>query len=484
MKNTIRQENLNFNGLGIAPRLLEILGALGYDAPTPIQCQTIPASLEGKDLVGIAQTGTGKTLAFGIPMLQRLAINKGRGLVVLPTRDLALQVDESLRTIGQKIGLRTAVLIGGEPMPKQLNALRRQPHIIIATPGRLIDHTGRGTVRLGDVKILVLDEADMMLDMGFLPQIKEIIKLVPRQRQTMLFSATIPNEVMKIAADYMSVPIRIEVTPSGTAAEKVEHEVIVIDREAKFGQLKKLLSDTKGSVLVFARTKHGVKNLTRKIVMAGVKATEIHSNRSLSQRRKALADFKIGACRVLVATDIAARGIDIQGIELVVNYDIPKNSEDYVHRIGRTGRAGLSGKAVSFALPNELREVRDIERLIHKTLNITKLAKPATAGRAPFEAKVERQRPAPGQGRLARRPYSSVFKPGALSRHAPARPEGSGASQTNRRGKTARPFRNKKRQSESPFGAGSRSRTDNRPKRSLSDKERFKRSMQTGSRYR
>ncbi|MFA6106278.1 MAG: DEAD/DEAH box helicase [Patescibacteria group bacterium] len=365
-------EALSFSGLGIAPRLLDILTQLNYTTPTPIQVQSIPTSLEGKDLVGIAQTGTGKTLAFGIPMLQLLATNKGKGLVVLPTRELALQVDESLRVIGNKIGLRTAVLIGGEAMGRQLFALRRNPHIIVATPGRLADHAKRGTVKLNDVKILVLDEADMMLDMGFLPQIKEILKLVPKNRQTMLFSATMPNQIMKIAAEYMALPIRIEVAPAGTAAENVEHEIIVIDRDSKFPQLKKILEETKGSVLMFCRTKHSVKNLTQKIRLAGFSATEIHSNRSLVQRRAALNGFKLGQFRVLVATDIAARGIDVKGIELVINYDLPENSEDYVHRIGRTGRAGQSGKAISFALPSQMRDIRAIERLIKKTLNITR----------------------------------------------------------------------------------------------------------------
>ena len=266
MKTTTKQEALSFNGLGIAPKLLEILSELNYLTPTPIQSQSIPASLERKDMVGIAQTGTGKTLAFGIPMLQLLAVHKGMGLVVLPTRELALQVDEHLRIIGKKIGLRTSVLIGGESINKQLNTLRQKPHIIIATPGRLNDHTQRGSVDLSKVKILVLDEADMMLDMGFLPQIKSILKLLPdkSKRQTMLFSATMPNQIVKIASDYMSRPTRIEVAPAGTSAENVEQEIIVIDQKSKFDHLKKILKETKGSVLIFMRTKHAVKKMTQK----------------------------------------------------------------------------------------------------------------------------------------------------------------------------------------------------------------------------
>jgi len=479
-KNT-QTEALSFNGLGIAPRILDILAELKYSIPTPIQIQSIPTSLEGKDLVGIAQTGTGKTLAFGIPMLQLLAANKGMGLVVLPTRELALQVDEHLRLIGRKLGLRTAVLIGGEAMGRQLNALRNRPHIIIATPGRLADHAKRGSVSLKEVKILILDEADMMLDMGFLPQIKEILKLVPKQRQTMLFSATMPTQIMKIATEYMALPIRIEVAPSGTAAENVEQEIFVIDRDSKFGQLTKILTETKGSVLIFARTKHGVKNLCQKINQAGFRAAEIHSNRSLGQRREALNGFKLGQYRVLVATDIAARGIDVKGIELVVNYDLPENSEDYVHRIGRTGRAGLSGKAISFALPHQSRDVKDIERLINKTLNITKIASDPNAPRTSFNDE-GRKRERSGARRSS--PFNN--KPGGFDR----RQQGKRYSANDNSG-TPRRFgkfnKNKNKSSGGGFGKsrGRRgsSHPDGRPERTLTDRERFKRSMRPEKRF-
>ena len=372
MKKNIQNESSNFNGLGIAPRLLEILGELGYTTPTPIQIQSIPLSIQQKDMVGIAQTGTGKTLAFGIPMIQLIAVHKGMGLVVLPTRELALQVDENLKTIGKKIGLRTSVLIGGEPINKQLKSLKQKPHIIIATPGRLTDHTQRGSLSLKNVKILVLDEADMMLDMGFLPQIQAILKLVPKKRQTMLFSATMPSQIAEIASKYMSLPTRIEVAPAGTSAEKVEQEIIIINKEDKLEQLKKILMETKGSVLIFMRTKHTVKTLTRKINMFGVNSAEIHSNRSLPQRKKALEGFKIGKFRVLVATDIAARGIDVKEIELVINYDLPARIDDYVHRIGRTARAGKSGRAISFVMPSQIKDLREIEKLINKTLKTNK----------------------------------------------------------------------------------------------------------------
>jgi ATP-dependent RNA helicase RhlE len=382
----MQKETNGFHGLGIAPRLLEILEELGYTVPTPIQAQAIPVCLDRKDLVGIAQTGTGKTLAFGVPMLQLLAAHKCKGLVMLPTRELASQVDESLKTIGSKIGLRTAVLIGGEKGSKQLKDLKRNPHIVIATPGRLIDLAERKAVNLSETKILVLDEADMMLDMGFLPQIKQVLKQVPTERQTMLFSATMPSAIAQIASRYMSVPLRVEVAPAGTAAENVKQEIVIVDQPGKFAQLESVLSETRGAALVFVRTKHGVKNLTRKLKTAGFSAAEIHSDRSLPQRSEALKGFKLGKYRILVATDIAARGIDVQGIELVVNFDLPDNSEDYVHRIGRTGRAGLTGRAISFCRHSQLANVRSIERLTKQTLNVTSVSD-ETGERTPVSRK-------------------------------------------------------------------------------------------------
>ncbi len=363
-----------FNDLGIAPKLLEILVRHKFTVPTPIQHQSIPSAIEGKDIMGIAQTGTGKTLAFGIPMIQRIAQSQSKikGLVVLPTRELALQVNETLKKIGGNLGLKTAILIGGESMNRQIKMLQSQPHIIIATPGRLIDHLESGRVRLDSTKILVLDEADRMLDMGFAPQIKKILERVPKDRQTMLFSATMPNEIVSIAKSYMSLPLRIEVAPAGTAVETVTQELFFVHRDGKLSLLKSLLAEYNGSILVFTRTKFGAKKLARSIRTFGYTADELHSNRSLNQRLEALAGFKIGRYRVLVATDIAARGIDVTGIQLVVNYDLPENAEDYVHRIGRTGRAGLSGKAISFATPEQRRDVRDIERLIRTALPIVK----------------------------------------------------------------------------------------------------------------
>ncbi len=363
----------DFYGLGIAPALMEVLQRLHFKIPTPIQAQAIPIAVEGKDLVGIAQTGTGKTLAFGLPMLQRLAQTKGQGLVVLPTRELALQVEEVLRKVGHSLGLRTAVLIGGTSLAPQVGALKKNPHVIIATPGRLIDHLNQKNIRLDRVNIVVLDEADRMLDMGFMPQIQRILAALPKVRQTMLFSATMPPEIMRVAASYMKLPIRVEIAPSGTTVERVTHELFIVPREHKIGLLGKLLEKHAGSTLIFTRTKHGAKRVVRQIRTMGVNAAEIHSNRSLAQRREALDGFKSGKYRVLVATDIASRGIDVVGIELVLNLDLPSTSEDYVHRIGRTARAGAGGHAISFALPEERSEVRAIERLIQKPLPVSQL---------------------------------------------------------------------------------------------------------------
>jgi ATP-dependent RNA helicase RhlE len=312
MNNIKQKETTNFDVLGISPKLLEILADLGYLNPTPIQSQAIPVALERKDMVGIAQTGTGKTLAFGIPMLQLLAAYKGMGLILLPTRELARQVDESLKVIGKKIGLRTTVLIGGEPMDKQFKSLKRKPHIIIATPGRLTDHAQRKTVNLKDVRVLVLDEADMMLDMGFLPQIKTILRMVSKQRQTMLFSATMPSQIVRIASEHMKIPTRIEVAPSGTSAENVEQEIIIVEKAYKIDYLIDILGKTSGPVLIFMSTRHAVIALTKELKKFKFSAAEIHSDRSLGQRSEALEGFKMGKYRILIATDIAARGIDVK----------------------------------------------------------------------------------------------------------------------------------------------------------------------------
>jgi len=373
MSNANQQQNLNFYGLGIAPGILEILKKIRYVTPTPIQHQSIPIAIQGKDIVGIAQTGTGKTLAFGIPMIQRLASTKGLGLVLLPTRELALQIDTELRKVGNYLGLRTAVLIGGVPIWPQIESIRRNPHIIIATPGRLIDHLHQKTVNLKSVNILILDEADRMHDMGFLPQITEILKSVPKERQTMLFSATISPAVMSIASANMKFPIRVEIAPTGTTVDSVSQDIFIVAREAKVRLLEKVLAQYSGSTLIFTRTKYGAHRIARAISQMGYSVAETHSNRTFPQRKSALDGFKTGRYRVLVATDVMARGIDVIGIELVINYDLPSQAEDYVHRIGRTARAGMKGHAISFVTPSEQGEIRAIEWLIRKKLNVSTL---------------------------------------------------------------------------------------------------------------
>ncbi len=352
-----------FANLGIAPGIQQILVRLKFTTPTPIQHQAIPIGIEGKDVIGIAQTGTGKTLAFGIPMLQRLAAHGGRGLIILPTRELAYQVEEAMKPFAQALNIRTAVFVGGASMNLQRGMLRQNPRILIATPGRLNDHLEQRTVTLKEVNILVLDEADRMLDMGFKPQIDRILAHVPKQRQTMLFSATMPKEILSLATSQMALPLRIEVAPAGTTADKVEQEIFVVRREEKLQLLEKLLQEYTGSVLVFSRTKHGAKKMTRSLRAMGHAAAEIHANRSLAQRREALEGFKAGRYRVLVATDIAARGIDVTGISVVINFDLPDDPGDYVHRIGRTARAGREGRAISFATPDQSQDIRSIERL-------------------------------------------------------------------------------------------------------------------------
>jgi len=391
--NTTKQ--VTFYGLGIAPRLLDIIASKNFVTPTPIQEKAIPVALEGKDIIGIAQTGTGKTLAFGIPMIQKIAQERGRGMIILPTRELAHQVEETLHLIGRSLNLRTVLLIGGASMKMQMQALARNPHIIVGTPGRINDHLMQKTLSLQNVSILVLDEADRMLDMGFLPQIRKILAKLSKNRQTMLFSATMPDNVVRIATEHMKLPFRVEIARPGTTAERVEQELFVLKKEQKISLLEKMLEQYRGSILVFSRTKHGARKICHSVRMMGHSVAEIHSDRSLSQRREALEGFKSGKYRILIATDIASRGIDVTGIELVINFDLPENPEDYVHRIGRTARAGAAGRAISFATPEQKRAVRDIEGLLQTFIIISKLPElppVPTAAVAPKSYPVHRRR--------------------------------------------------------------------------------------------
>jgi len=374
--NNTRQDNSqpdrSFYGLGIAPKILDILAKIKFDVPTPIQFKAIPLAIEGKDVIGIAQTGTGKTHAFAIPMIQHLAQQQGMAVVLAPTRELAAQIDEAIRGLANSYGMKTACLIGGLPMRPQEDALRRHPQIIIATPGRFIDHMERRNLKLVKVNMLVIDEADRMFDMGFAPQVERILKNMPRERQTMLFSATMPVAIIRMINTHMKLPVHVEIAPSGTTAEGITQELYIVKRETKIALLRRVLAEHHGSVLLFTRTKHNARKIARAIRDMGHRASEIHSNRSMSQRHEALEGFKSGRYRILVATDIAARGIDVTQIETVINYDLPDDVENYVHRIGRTGRAGHKGRAISFATPDQSRDVTSIEKLINKQLPITR----------------------------------------------------------------------------------------------------------------
>jgi len=398
-----------FSDLGIRENILAILGQKGFSIPTPIQHQIIPGALQGKDAVGIAQTGTGKTLAFGIPMIQHITSSKAQGLILVPTRELALQVEQELKNIGTPLGLHCAVVIGGISQHPQVKALRRNPDIVIATPGRLADLMKQGIYSLNKVKIITLDEADRMLDVGFLPQIKRILQTAPKERQTMLFSATMPKSISLLASEFMKMPLRIEIAPQGTAAENVEQEIFVVPKENKMRLLDSLLGQYKSEkILIFSRTKHGANRIARDIRNMGHTATEIHSNRSQAQRKIALEGFKGGRFNILVATDIAARGIDVKDIAFVINFDLPDNSEDYVHRIGRTGRAGRYGKAISFVTPSERSSIRRIEHLIRKSLPILSLpALPPKRERSPSDERP----PTPDRGQSRQRNYTGGRPP-------------------------------------------------------------------------
>jgi len=364
-------KNFSFDGMGIAPEILEVLDNLEIEHPTPIQHRTIPIAVEGTDVIGVAQTGTGKTLAFAIPVVQRLSQTRGQCLVVVPTRELAYQVDETFKEIVKLVGMNTAVIIGGVSIGPQMQALQRNPQIIVGTPGRLLDHMKRKTLKLDKVKALILDEADRMLDMGFKPDIERIIRSLPKKRQTMLFSATIPSEIVEMGTTHMKLPVHIEVAPSGTAAANIEQEIFIVQKREKLKLLSKLLERHRGSVLLFTRTKRAASRTKDRLRKMRHKAVDMHSDRTLRQRREALKGFKNGKYRILVATDIAARGIDVVGIETVINYDLPDETQNYVHRIGRTGRAGHMGRAISFATPDQGDNIKNIERLIKTDLLVS-----------------------------------------------------------------------------------------------------------------
>lgn len=365
------EENNAFAELGIDERFLPVLSRLGFTQPTPIQKQAIPIAIEGKDVLGIAQTGTGKTLAFGIPLIERLG-KHGRGLILAPTRELAEQIVKEFDKVKNTFHIEAVAIVGGAAMYRQVKALLRKPRIIVATPGRLADHMRQGNVSLKDIQMIVLDEADRMLDLGFEPQVNEILKDVPRERQTLLFSATLDERVSRLANNYMNQPVRVEIARSGSIADNLTQRLYIVAQNMKQEMLLDMLKENgKGSTLVFVRTRIGAAKLKEFLKEQRFSATEIHSDRSQGQRKRALEGFKQGRYKIMVATDVAARGLDIDNIDMVINYDIPEEEDSYVHRIGRTARAGEKGLAVTFATPMQGFRVKAIEKYIEQEIPIT-----------------------------------------------------------------------------------------------------------------
>jgi ATP-dependent RNA helicase RhlE len=366
-----------FSSLGLSPALCTPLARLGYSRPTPVQSESIPLVLDGRDMLARAQTGTGKTAAFGLPMIDRLLLRhprraqtrQPRGLILVPTRELALQVHKAIATYGAPARLRTTAVFGGVPMRPQTQSLQRGTDIVVATPGRLIDHMQQRTVDLSAVEILTLDEADRMLDMGFLPALRRVLQALPRARQTLLFSATLSNEVVSLSSSFTREPVRVDVTDGQVVAPTVTHRIHPVSDGRKGDLLTHVLTQPPiGQALVFCKTKRGSNRVGERLEQAGVKAAVIHGNKSQGARNRALGDFKAGRVTVLVATDIAARGLDIAQLPLVVNYDLPLVAADYIHRIGRTGRAGLAGRAVSLVTAAERQLLQDIQRLLPEPL--------------------------------------------------------------------------------------------------------------------
>jgi len=401
---------MDFNDLGLAPRLTAQLQALKITEPTPIQKQAIPHAMNGRDVMGLAQTGTGKTAAFGLPLLHALmaagtapAPKTATGLILAPTRELAKQIAEALGAFTRGSHLKVAIVVGGVSMGRQIDTMRRGADLLIATPGRLIDLLERKAVRLDETRYLVLDEADQMLDMGFIHALRRIAPLLRRDRQTMMFSATMPKLMADLSAQFLKDPVRVEVAPPGVAADKIAQSVHFVAQDEKTALLGELLAGHRGErALVFARTKHGAERLMKKLVASGFDASSIHGNKSQGQRDRAIRQFRAGDVSVLVATDVAARGIDIPDVNHVYNYDLPNVSENYVHRIGRTARAGASGKAVAFCSKEEMGEFRGIEKVLK-----TKIA---VDGGQRWEAERAERRESKGPSRPRRASSRRRFK--------------------------------------------------------------------------
>ncbi len=393
---------MDFDMLGLSPKLVARLAEQGITDPTPIQTQAIPHAMNGRDVMGLAQTGTGKTAAFGLPLIHALtgagtkpAPKTARALILAPTRELANQIADNLRDYAGGSHLSVAIVVGGMSINRQINRLERGTDLLVATPGRLIDLLDRRAVRLDETRFLVLDEADQMLDMGFIHALRRIAPLLAKDRQTMLFSATMPKLMAEIASAYLVDPVRVQVAPPGKAADKVTQEVHFVPKEGKLDLLTTMLKKHPGDrALVFGRTKHGSEKLMKTLVARGINAASIHGNKSQGQRDRAIAGFKDGSIEVLVATDVAARGIDIPGVEYVYNYELPNVPENYVHRIGRTARAGADGQAVAFCAADEMYDLRDIEKAMKTTI-------PVASGTPFTPVKPERQGRGGGGGRRA-----------------------------------------------------------------------------------
>jgi len=428
-----------FADLGLSPAALAAVEAAGYTDPTPVQVRAIPPALEGRDVIAVAATGTGKTAAFVLPIVERLAGRRGtRALVLAPTRELVQQIAEHVRLLGGQRGTRCVEIVGGLGMEPQVRGLREQREVIVATPGRLIDHLDRGTARLEGIEVLVLDEADRMLDMGFKPQMERILARVPRKRQTMLLSATMGDEVTRFARLCLEDPVRVEVVRSGTVAARAEQRVFHVPQQAKLDLLLALLAKDDLTTLVFTRTKHRAERLAKSLDKAGVAVARIHGDRSQSQRQAALEGFRGGRVRVLVATDVAARGLDVEEIGHVVNFDLSIVADDHVHRVGRTARASASGLASSFCSPEEVKLLREIERFTRNAIAradlpegfVVKAARPATppsqgSRPQPHASPRHPHHGAPRDGHPQRGPHRSGRPhrgPGRFDRRGPRRP--------------------------------------------------------------
>ncbi len=413
----------NFSELGLADPIQRALRTRNHVIPTPIQARAIPELLAGRDMLGIAQTGTGKTAAFALPILHQLSRKRGnngprspRALILAPTRELAIQIGDEFRAYGKHLHLRQAVILGGVSQRPQVNALSRGVEILIATPGRLLDLMGQRRLGLDAVEFFVLDEADRMLDMGFVRDVRKIISALPKTRQSLLFSATMPDAVARLSDDILADPVRIEVAPQATPIERLEQNVFHVDTAGKKALLTSVLNDPALSrVLVFARTKHRASRVADQLGKRGVAAEAIHGNKSQGARQRALKRFRAGDARVLVATDIAARGIDVDGVTHVINYELPNEPESYVHRIGRTARAGAGGVAFSFCDPTERTYLRDIERLIRRRLTVIgeePVAAPGGWGKVkrPRGEPFAQARPARHNGRNRKRPSNTAWR--------------------------------------------------------------------------